>query len=239
MFLDPEELDRDLDTLEKIEKSTIRLVTQAIYDFRSEACEIFSMEPDKPQTIGEDITREALDSIGMSRIPVRLFGQMDYKRARYVFNANYAIRQALFIDSKSEKVGGQSTATIQTSQTSMIIRQLKSGKPVEVKGELPAIIESSKGKCLVTTIFVKYTYEEISKHDIKLYKITVACLPNVMLQSYYNPSTEDGIWMVGRQSHQRGEAFRVRISFSKLKKKRKWRVQEVILHTEEDFQWDE
>ena len=101
------------------------MVTQAIYDFRDEAREFFVYEPDAVADIGEDITREAMDRMGTSVLPVRLFGRIDYKRARYVFHPEYSVRQALFIDSKAEKVAGARTVTIQTSQTSMSIRQMR------------------------------------------------------------------------------------------------------------------
>ncbi|MFZ5453115.1 MAG: hypothetical protein ACOZF2_14755 [Thermodesulfobacteriota bacterium] len=63
MFLDPESLSTDLERLEGIEKGSMRLVAQALYDFRDTALEIFHREPDLAQDIGEDITREALDRI--------------------------------------------------------------------------------------------------------------------------------------------------------------------------------
>ena len=82
--------------------------------------------------IGEDITREALDRQGIPTIPVRLFGKIDYKRATFLFQPEYAVRQALFVDSKAEKVSGAGTATIQTSQTSMRIRQVRSNEMFDV-----------------------------------------------------------------------------------------------------------
>ena len=56
MTLAPRSLSNDLDILEQVEKSTLRMVTQAIYDFRSEASEFFIHEPDLVADIGEDIT---------------------------------------------------------------------------------------------------------------------------------------------------------------------------------------
>ena len=64
-----------------------------------------------------------MDRMGTSVIPVRLFGKIDYKRARYVFHPEHSIRQALFVDSKAEKTEGARTITIQTAQTSMRIKQ--------------------------------------------------------------------------------------------------------------------
>ena len=84
MTLPPSSLVDNLDLLEEIEKASLRLVAQALYDFARDALEIFSLEQDRVAYIGEDITREALDRLGTSTIPVRLFGNIDYKRARYV-----------------------------------------------------------------------------------------------------------------------------------------------------------
>lgn len=61
MLLDPKQLEHDLDRLEEIERASLRLVTQAIVDYREAAIEIFRAESDLVADIGEDITREALD----------------------------------------------------------------------------------------------------------------------------------------------------------------------------------
>jgi len=140
MLLDPSQLTDDLDRLEEIEKISLRLVAQAIYDYRGVAVEIFRAESDLVADIGEDITREALDRMGMARIDQRLFGKIDYKRATYLFHPDYAIRQALFVDSKAEKIEGQRTATLQTSQFSMTVRQVRATQSVEVEGTLPKIL---------------------------------------------------------------------------------------------------
>lgn len=92
MFINTVHLLADPRKVEEIEKASMRLVTQALYEFRSTALEIFRREPDLPQDIAEDITREALDRLGVSRMDVRLFGKIDYKRARYVFHPDYSVR---------------------------------------------------------------------------------------------------------------------------------------------------
>jgi len=223
--------------LEGIEKGSMRLVAQALYDFRDTAAEIFRREPDLAQDIGEDITREALDRMGMSKVDTRLYGKMDYKRARYVFNRDYAILQALFVDSKAEKIAGQATATLQTSQTSMIIRQIRREQEVSIPGKLPKIIETEKGKCLTTTIFVKFNYNT-NNNDNKLVSIKIAALPNGFLQERYNPNTNDTIWRAGRDAPTLGEEFRVRLAFDKLKKKMNWRIQTIPM-SPDPFVWDD
>lgn len=226
MLLDPTQLVDDLDRLEEIEKASLRLVVQAIYDYRDTAIEIFHEESDLVADIGEDITREALDRMGAARIDQRLFGKIDYKRAKYLFHPNYAIRQALFVDSKAEKVSGQGTATLQTSQFSMMVRQVRAEEDVEVEGSLPKILTIRDTSYITTTIFVKYNYDAIDGSN-ELQSITVAAVPNGLLQERYNPSSQDTIWIAGRNAPSRGEAFRVRLSFSRLKAKTSWRVQKI------------
>ena len=99
MLIDPQQLRHNLDRLEEIEKASLRSVMQAIYEYRDVAVEIFREEGDLVADIGEDITREALDRLGTSKIDQRLFGKVDYKRARYLFHPEYAVKQALFVDS--------------------------------------------------------------------------------------------------------------------------------------------
>src|SRR5438874_9191539 len=153
MFTDPASLAHEPGKLEEIEKASTRLVTQAVFEFRNEAAEIFARQSDKPQDVAEDLTREALDRLGVSRMDSRLPGNIDYKRARYVFHPDYAIRQALLVDSKAEKES--LTATLQTAQTSLRIRHhLSSGGQVDEPGGLPPIAESDRGNCITTSVIV-------------------------------------------------------------------------------------
>ena len=236
MLINPEELNQNLDRLEEIEKVSLRLVTQAIYDYRITAQEIFREESDLVADIGEDITREAVESLGMPKIDQRLFGKVDYKRACYLFHPDYALKQALFVESKAEKVGGQGTATLQTSQLSMVVRQVRFDRDVEVPGKLPTILTLKGETYLTTTLFVKYNYQEQNGTNT-LKSITLAAVPNGMLQDRYNPTTQDTIWIAGRNAPTLGEEFRVRLSFSRLKQKANWRVQKIFLLPEE-FHWD-
>lgn len=245
MFIDPEELRHAPARVEEIEKASAPLVAQAIFEFRETAAEIFSRERDLAQDIAEDITREALDRLGVSRMDLRLFGKIDYKRARYFFHPEYAVRQALLIDSKAEKEHG--TATLQTAQTSLRIRHMRAGEAVDVAGELPTIVESDKGNCITTSIVVKYEYRD--KPNNELLGITVSAIPNGFLQQVYNPSATDTIWRTGRNAPSRGELFRVRLVFALLKAKTRWRVQQIevppapasspIVVTPAAFPWDE
>ncbi len=241
MTLQADELTANPDIIEQIEKATLRMVMQAIYDFRAEAIEIFANESDLVADIGEDITREALDRQGMPTIPVRLFGKIDYKRATYLFQPDYAVRQALFVDSKAEQTVGAGTATIQTSQTSMRIRQVRQGQRIDIPGDMDSIATVRGDEYLTTTIFVKYNYSEKTDDDPPnpLDSISILCLPNGLLQYRYNPTADDSIWRAGRDAPTRGEAFRVRISLAALKNKANWRVQTVIADLNQPLAWDD
>lgn len=236
MLIDPHSLGTHQCLLEEIEKASLRLVVQAIHDYRDVAQEVFREESDLVADIGEDITREALDRMGMSRIDQRLFGKMDYKQARYVFHPEYAVRQALFVDSKAEKSSGQQTATLQTSQFSMKVRQVRSGNLLDIPGALPTVLRLREWDYITTTIFVKYNYSEFTPQTYTLDSITVAALPNGLLQDLYNPDAKESIWLAGRNAPSRGEAFRVRLSFPRLKSKAVWRVQSIPLSPER-FHW--
>lgn len=236
MLIDPRSLSGDLDRLEEIERASLRMVVQAVYDYRATATEIFREESDLVADIGEDITREALDRMGMSRIDQRLFGKIDYKQARYLFHPEYAVKQALFVDSKAEKTAGQRTATLQTSQFSLTVRQIRSGDEVAIPGTLPPVLLLRGEEYITTTIFVKYNYIESTHQGNTLDSITIAALPNGLLQEIYNPASNDTIWLAGRNAPTLGEAFRVRLSFPRLKAKANWRVQSIPLPPH-PFQW--
>jgi hypothetical protein len=241
--LNPSDLRDDLDLLERIEKATLRLVVQALFDFRDGIREVFSLEGGKADAvdyIGEDITREALDRIGTSVIPVRIAGNIDYKKARYMFHPDFAVAQALLVDSKVEKVSGAGTATIQTAQTSMAIRQRRSGQVVDQPGGLSKTIQSQGRELLTTTVFVKYNY--LQEPTLDLQSISILCLPNGMLQDRYNPTADDTFWLAGRNAPSRGEAFRVRISLPRLKATTRWRVQRIDLRqglSAQQLVWDD
>lgn len=212
-----------LQEIEEIEKLTLRWIFQAVLDFGMEAHEIFLKSPDNVKDIAEDITREFLDRLSGFNVQQRIYGTVDYKRARYVILPEQTVRQALFIDSKAEKENR--SATIQMSQTSMWIKQQRSGDNVNEKGFLPEISDYGGKNYLTTTCLVHFMYEDDSQGVHHLREVTIAAIPNGRLQDKYNPAVADGIWLAGRNAPTLGEDFRVRVSFSKLKSKAAWRVQ--------------
>lgn len=214
-----------LNEIEEIEKLTLRWIFQAVYDFGIEAHEIFLKSPDSVKDIAEDITRELLDRLAGFNVQERVYGTVDYKKARYVILPDQTVRQALFIDSKAEKENR--TATIQMSQTSMRVRQHRSGVNVDEKGLLSEISEYGGKNYLTTTCLIHFMYyDDNGTHHLS--EVTIAAIPNGKLQTTYNPTVDDGFWLAGRNAPKRGEDFRVRVSFEKLKEKAAWRVQKLI-----------
>ena len=212
MSIDPTTLTNQAAIIEDIEKAPTRMVCQAVLDFAPVAKQQFSLAKDLAGTVGEDVTRDAMESMGLSKVPTaRLIGKIDYKRAVYYFDPNYWIRQALFVDSKAEKDAG--TATIQISQTSLRVRLVQKGAAIDVPGQLDTVLTVGNELYLVTTVFVKYHYTVNVDGNNELLAIFVVCLPNGMLQSAYNPDAVKTIWNVGRQAPTLGEEFRARISF--------------------------
>lgn len=231
-FRSPHEFQHDLDNLERIEKATARYVAQAIYAVGNVAAEQFSrlvlggQIGDRANYLGEDLTRLALDRIGAPRIPDgRLFGQTDFKLATYLFLPDFAVRQALFVDSKAEK-GASNVARIQVTQTSLRIRQVVRQQTVDEAGRIPVIWETDDADYLTTTVFVKYAYRVVEP-ALDLRSIFVLSLPSGFLQDRYNPTAGQSIWNVGPNAPARGEAFRTRLNFTLLRGRAPWRVQEI------------
>ena len=117
---------------------------------------------------------------------------------------------------------------MQVTQTSLEIRQVRSGNEMSVKGKLPSVYVHGDEQYLSTTLFLHYFYsDEGDKHLLK--DITVCCVPNGLLQTRYNPNVSHGFWVAGRNAPSRGEEFRVRVSFQKLKQIANWKVQKIFV----------
>lgn len=221
---DPNSLTRD--EIEQIEKQSLRALFVAACNLGSDAYEIFRQSSDHPKDIGEDTTREMMERLGGYQLQQRLLGNVDYRKAHYVILPELSLRQALFVDSKAEKGNGAS-ATLQMSQLSMRVRFLKNNLATDEPGQLKTVSNHGGKQFLTTTLLVHYSYDE-NRNGFYLKRTTLAAIPNGILQDIYNPNAQDTIWIAGRDAPSRGEDFRVRISFRRLKLKRGWRVQEVI-----------
>ena len=216
-----------LEETERLEQTVMEMVVQALTDYRGQAVTIFREETDQPQDIAEDVTREALEAMGVSGIRERLYGKVDYKRAIYAFLPS-AQPVALMLDAKAEKANGDRTATIQMSQTSMNVKMKRAGSDFDEPGRLDQVIERGGRELYVVTVIAKFVYDEQGTSH-RLRKIIVACIPNGRLQDEYNPTVEDTIWLAGRNAPTLGEDFRVRLSFSRLRERAEWRVREIDL----------
>lgn len=214
--------------LEFVEQTAFSIVVTAIENYKNEIVKIFREEEDKPQDIAEDIVREAIEELGMSKIKERLYGKVDLKKSIYVFLPK-AVPVALMVDAKAEKHNGNRTATIQMSQTSMCVRVKKKNQQVNEKGGLDTEITRGNRTLYVVTMVVKFAYDELEDGHYDIRKIILACIPSGRLQDRYNPDSNDTIWLMGRDSPQRGEDFRIRVSFDKLRNKAAWRVYEIPL----------
>ena len=214
-----------LDELEHVERTALEMVVQALMDYAEQAETIFREETDLPQDIAEDVTREAVETMGLPSLSDRLYGKVDIKKAIYVF-LPVAQPVALMLDAKAEKSDGDQTATIQMSQTSMRVRMRRGGTMVDEPGLLDQVISRGGKEFQVVTVIAKYVYaEQGGSHGLE--RIVVACIPNGRLQQRYNPSATDTIWLAGRNSPTRGERFRARLSYSRLHNKAAWRVREI------------
>lgn len=213
------------DEIERLEETILEMIVQAFTDYLAQAKTIFQEETDSPQDIAEDVTREAMEKMGLSNIALRLYGKVDYKKAIYAFLPRpHSV--ALMLDAKAEKVNGDRTATIQMSQTSMRVKMNRQGSPVDEPGLLEPVIKRGDRIFQVVTIIAKYAYLEEGDAR-RLRHIIIACIPNGLLQDRYNPDADDTIWLAGRNAPTLGEDFRVRLSYSKLGEKARWRVREI------------
>ena len=138
------------------------LVVQALADYREDAITIFREETDQPQDIAEDVTREAIESMGVSGIHDRLYGKVDVKKTIYVFLPE-PVQVALMLDAKAEKKNGDKTAMIQMSQISMSVKMMRAGEVVDEKGKLEKIIQRDDRSYQVVTVIAKYVYEEVGE----------------------------------------------------------------------------
>ena len=206
------------------------MVAQSFDDYRRQAATIFREETDEPQDIAEDITREAIETMGLSEIHERLYGKVDLKKAIYAFIPE-AEPVALMLDTKAER--DARTATIQMSQTSMTVNMMRSDSKVSVPGKLETIIQRGGHDLLVVTIIAKFVY---STHEgrRRLERIILACIPDGILQDQYNPDTSRTIWMAGRNTPSLKEEFRVRLSYAKLRNLASWRVRDINLGSPDD-----
>lgn len=214
------------DDVERIERVTMRWLFQAVVDFGREPVTIFANSPDAPKDVAEDVTREVLDRLTGYNIQQRVFGNVDYKKARYIVLPDQVVRQALFVDSKAEK--SAVNARLQMSEISIRVKQVSQGQPIDMPGKIRPFERFNGEEFLSTTMLVHYHYDKDSSGHYILHRATLCAIPNGRLQGRYNPTASDTIWLAGPHAPKRGEEFRVRLGFKRLQKKAAWRVQLVM-----------
>lgn len=214
--------------VECAEKVSSRYAYHALRDFAQESAYIFANSPDKKADgVAEDATRDALGRMPGYTVAERLFGVTDFKRAGYVILPDFAVRQALLVDSKAELTN--TSARIQISQTSLRIRQMRKGKAVDEPGELPEVMTIRQNPFLVTTLFVHYHYEDRAGGGRVLKEMTLAALPGKRFQNGYSRSASKKDTIFGGSPHKDGEKFRTRLYFTRLETRCRWRVQRLAV----------
>ena len=214
-----------LDRIERIEQTVMELVVRALTDYYCRAVETFQYEKDLPQDIAEDVMREAVETMGVSKFHGRVYGKVDFKKALYAFVPE-PCPVALMLDAKAEnsrdRTGERESVAIQLSQTSMtVMRRNRSGSSdISEQGELEQYINCENLKLLVVTIVAKYIHA-MAGNERALLNIDVACIPNGILQEKYNPTPCDTIWLAGKASSN------VRLSYRRLRDKAPWRVRDI------------
>lgn len=227
-LIDPRDLSAD--DIDSIEKVSLRLAFQAIVQFAHQSWAIFRSSPDDQQDIAEDITREAMDSLAGFPIRMRLFGTLDYKRARWLPTPRGLVPQALFVDAKAEKE--DTRARLQLSQVSMPVSyRAESGDVVELEPGLPAfmpfIFEGEEIQAITTVLLAHYSYTGEATGAKQLMNCRLIALPHARLKERYCPTPEDHIWITGPHSPARQEDPRLRLSFKRLRERCPWRLQTI------------
>jgi hypothetical protein len=149
------------DEIESLERVSLRLVVQALVTFGRAAWDEFRLSPDKEQGIAEDVLRDALDELPGFVRRERIFGTVDYRKARWLPSPFGLVPQALYVDAKASKEDYR--ANLQLSQVSMRPHFVSraSGKVVAYE---PGLLKSHKfhlrsgvvRDALTTTIFVQF-----------------------------------------------------------------------------------
>lgn len=219
--------DVKLDRIERIEHTVMELVVRALADYFDRAVDSFQYGSDKPEDIAEDVMRDAVEEMGVSKIHHRLGGKVDFKKALYAFLPE-PCPVALMLDAKAEddkeRAGDIESVNIQLSQTSMTVlrpREPGSASDIAERGKLGMYVDIEGKELLTVTIIAKYIYATLGENIKALTDIKVACIPNGMLQSRYNPTPCDTIWRAGKGG------LNVRVSYGKLQSKAAWRVREI------------
>lgn len=241
VFISPESLSDKQDAVEKIEQRTIQTLSTEFEKIVGEVDtafnkageiyphEVISGTSQSEKKATENIAEYATDlalmtaDVGIKRSLIS--GRIDHQAIRHPWVPDGGVsrvRQALFIDSKTEK--DDTYISMQNSQTSLDIRYSTSDKIYDLEGGMQKVVETTDGPALPSTIFIKYNYlgDKGDLDTLSLNKILLVCVPHGYLQSKYNPDEDNAIWRGGRE-----KSGRVRASISDIEGIADWRVQRV------------
>ena len=137
--------------MEHVEQTTFFMVLQALTDYVKTATILFREEVDQPQNIAKNVTREAMDAMGLPQLHERLYGKVNFKKAIYTFLPQ-AQPVALMLDAQAEKQHGDRTATIQMSQTSLRVKMQRGGQVTDERGHLEPFIQRGDLTLYVVTV---------------------------------------------------------------------------------------
>jgi hypothetical protein len=224
--------------IEAIEKSSLRMVVQALQEYSREAKDIFDRTYASSEgeviVLAEDLVQYALEVAETYPINKRFAGFIDYKRVRWIPTPFGLFPQALLVDAKASTESNRDT--LQQSQLPMdaefrdtrgVVHAMQAGVPPHLE------IEAADGKLLhaiSTSIFIHYYYERLPAGGPKLRdlkSIFVLSLPHGRLKAKYNPNPDTTFFGQGKHSPARGEAARIRVYFSRLRGMCPWRLQEL------------
>jgi len=233
------------DELEALEKSTFRMVVQALQEYSREAKDIFdnTFAPSDTEVIvlAEDVTQYALEVAECYPINKRYAGFIDYKRVRWMPTPFGLIPQALLVDAKASKENNRDT--LQRSQLPMDADFLSNGRHCQMAaGVNPHLDIAAHGgsvlRAVSTSILVHFYYESLHSEAPpyrNLRSIFILSLPHGRLKGIYNPSPERSFFGQGKHSPARMEEARIRVYFDRLRQMKSWRLQELQFVQGEPF----
>ncbi len=225
------------DDVEAIEKTTLRVIVQALQEYSREAREIFEATeaPSENEVIvlAEDLVQYSLEVAECYPINKRFAGFIDYKRVRWLAMPFGLFPQVLLVDAKASTENNRET--LQQSQLPLDAEFLSKGTPVKLAAGIPPhmLVEASGGetvKAITTSVFIHFHYKDLASKRApyrRLRSIFALSIPHQCLKPKYNPDAAISFFGQGKHSPSRGEVPRIRVYFSRLRKMCPWRLQEL------------
>ena len=226
-----------LDQIELMEKATLRVIVQAVQEYSKEAKEIFdnTAAPSQNEVIvlAEDLVQYALEVAEVYPINKRFAGFIDYKRVRWFPTSFGVFPQVFLVDAKASTENNRET--LQQSQLTMNADFMSNGRVVSLGAGVPPhmLVRTSDGqdlKAITTSGFIHFFYQDVSTTTPpyrNLKSIYVLALPHAVLKQRYNPDANTTFYGQGKHSPARGEAARIRVYFTRLRRMCPWRLQEL------------